>query len=192
MRRGKIVRVEGLRATLEKTLGFSPEDDGYIRTSPFGFIAKPTPNTFAYFNNLNGDYLAPIIIGWQHQKRPEPTDIGGSVVYSTDDKGLAVKAFLELFKDGKINFKSLDKGSIEMLPDGTITFDTTDGSLIQLKPDGKILLGSPGSAEPLVLGTAFTTLYNAHTHVGNLGAPTGPPMVPMAATEISSKSFTEI
>lgn len=56
---------------------------------------------------------------------------------------------------------------------------------------GNIKIGSAGASEPLVLGNAFKTLYNAHTHIGNLGVPTGVPISPMSATQLSSKNFTE-
>ena len=61
-----------------------------------------------------------------------------------------------------------------------------------MSSDGKIYLGSNSSDEPLVLGNAFKTLYNAHVHIGNLGVPTGVPQVPMDATQLSAKSFTEL
>lgn len=173
MRRGKVVKVDGLRTTLGSLIGFG-EGDGYIGSSPFGYIAKPTPNTFAYFNNLNGDVLAPIILGWQHQRRPDPTGVGGSILYSTEVTGNIVRAFIEMFNDGQIDFKSVT------------------GSLIRMTPTGNILIGSALSSEAIVLGNAFMTLYNVHTHVGNMGAPTGPPQLPMGVTHISAKAFTEI
>ena len=36
-----------------------------------------------------------------------------------------------------------------------------------------------GAVEKLVLGDSFLSLFNTHTHVGNLGYPTAPPTVPM-------------
>lgn len=173
MRRGKIVSVNGLRADLNGLVGFGG-NDGFIRTSPFGFIATPTPNTFAYYNNLDGDSLSPIILGYQHQKRPNPSGVGGSILYSTDASGDEVRAFIEAFNTGQIDFKSVD------------------GSLIRMLPNGDIFLGSGTSNEPLILGNAFATIYNVHTHTGNLGGPTGPPLVPMSAAHVSAKVFTEI
>ena len=191
-RRGKFQSIEGLRATLGDLIGFAGSHDGFMATSPFGFVGSPTRNTFAYFNNLNGDVLAPIITGWQHQKRPDVSGIGGSIVYSTDILGETVRSFVELFNSGKIVLDAFQMGKIEMLPTGSITMETAIGSLIQLTPLGKILLGSSSSSEALILGNAFMTLYNVHAHAGNAGAPTGPPLVPMSILHISSKSFTEI
>ena len=55
-----------------------------------------------------------------------------------------------------------------------------------------IKIGSSGATENLVLGQAFKTLYNAHTHIGNLGIPTGVPQVQMSATQLASRCFTEL
>ena len=56
---------------------------------------------------------------------------------------------------------------------------------------GTIKIGSAGAAENLVLGVAFQTLYNNHSHIGNLGIPTGNPLQLLSATELSQKNFTE-
>jgi len=42
----------------------------------------------------------------------------------------------------------------------------------------------------VVLGDTFMKLFNKHTHIGNLGAPTSPPTAaghPMTAKELSQK-----
>jgi hypothetical protein len=49
-----------------------------------------------------------------------------------------------------------------------------------------IKLGAAAS-ELAVLGNQMMTLFNTHTHVGNLGAPTSPPMAPMTPTHLSQK-----
>ncbi len=56
---------------------------------------------------------------------------------------------------------------------------------------GNIKIGSAGATENLVLGIQFQTLYNAHTHIGNLGVPTGTPINPMTAAQLAAKNFTE-
>lgn len=72
---------------------------------------------------------------------------------------------------------------------GAVTETTKVGHTIDAP---KISLGSKSSAEPLVLGTAFMTYYNTHQHLGNMGVPTGPPLVPMSGAHVSTKAFTEI
>lgn len=49
---------------------------------------------------------------------------------------------------------------------------------ITIDHTGTIELGE-GAAEKLVLGDTFLTFFNTHTHIGNLGAPTSPPTIPM-------------
>jgi len=56
---------------------------------------------------------------------------------------------------------------------------------------GSIKIGSDSATENLVLGVQFTTLFNAHMHIGNLGIPSGPPIAPMTAAQLASKVFTE-
>jgi len=74
----------------------------------------------------------------------------------------------------------------------TVTGDRTHSAANHtLTGGGDIKVGSAGSSENLVLGIAFQTLYNAHTHIGNLGVPTGPPIISMSANELAQKNFTE-
>ena len=44
-----------------------------------------------------------------------------------------------------------------------------------------------GATEKAVLGNKIMTLFNSHTHIGNMGAPTSPPMKPMTPAELSQK-----
>lgn len=53
-----------------------------------------------------------------------------------------------------------------------IYWEPSQGLVIET--DGPILLGE-NATEKLVLGDAFMQLFNNHTHIGNLGAPTSPP-----------------
>lgn len=148
--------------------------DQFTDANPFGLSVNPSDKTIAYYLHLGGDALAPIIIGHKDLRRPLPGK-GGSILYSTDPTGDTLKA--------KVSVK----------PDGTIEIESLDGSIkILVTPSGKIFLGSAGSSEPLILGTAFSTLYNAHEHIGNLGTKTGPPLVPIGAAHLSAKSFTEL
>jgi hypothetical protein len=57
--------------------------------------------------------------------------------------------------------------------------------------NGKIQVGTKASASPLVLGDIFKTFmtsfleqYIAHTHVGNLGYETSPPITASDTTEL--------
>lgn len=48
-----------------------------------------------------------------------------------------------------------------------------------------------GAAESIILGDTFQTYFNSHTHLGNLGAPTSPPVVPSTPIHLSTVSKTK-
>jgi len=79
------------------------------------------------------------------------------------------------YKENQINIK----------PDNNIVIKTKEGVVIE---HAKTIELGKGAAEKLVLGDAFMSLFNQHTHVGNIGIPTSPPMVPMTpALHLSGK-----
>lgn len=53
-----------------------------------------------------------------------------------------------------------------------------DATNVIVNQSDSIELGE-GAVEKVILGDTFLTLFNSHTHIGNLGAPTAPPIVPM-------------
>lgn len=88
-------------------------------------------------------------------------------------------------KDGiKISLKG---SHIKINPDGSISLFTDNEVMVDAK---SIKLGKEAS-ESLLLGETFQQYFNNHTHMGNLGAPTGIPIIPSDNTHLSSKSFTE-
>ena len=84
-------------------------------------------------------------------------------------------------------------GNIFVTLSGNSTYDTGDthkvsaGSFIHLDC-GDIHLGS--GAEPIILGTTFQSLFNAHIHPTAMG-PSGPPVTPLNGSELSTVSSTE-
>jgi hypothetical protein len=72
----------------------------------------------------------------------------------------------------------------------------TQKSDITIKTDSKVIIDQAeeiqlgkDATEKVILGDAFMTLFNTHTHVGNLGAPTSPPTKPMTpAQHLSGKA----
>jgi hypothetical protein len=119
---------------------------------------------------------------------------GSLKIFFTEEKGLVLN-----YKDTKINVK----------PDNSLFIDNPNGDSIELKNDGNITIitskkatvKSPavvidaadtielgkGATEKVVLGDSFLKLFNAHTHIGNLGAPTTPPVIPMTLAHLSQK-----
>lgn len=97
-------------------------------------------------------------------------------------------------EDRRVRVKNLKNGeSIVYTDDGTIIHLKKAGEveiLAATKIDVKvpeINLGA-GTLEKIINGEAFKTLYNAQTHNGNLGIPTGVTIVPLVdATHLSTQ-----
>ncbi len=87
--------------------------------------------------------------------------------------------------DRRFRLKALAKGEVALYTD--------EGDKIYLKRGGKIIIDSDnveigrGALEKIVNGETFATLYNGHQHLGNLGVPTGTPMVAMGSAHLSNK-----
>ena len=113
-------------------------------------------------------------------------------------------SIIELVKD-TINIVSTKE--INITPDDTVNLTATktvnvktetamiDASkLVEVKSDKVIIdhastieLGK-GATEKAVLGDKLLTLFNTHTHIGNMGAPTSPPTKPMTPDELSQQN----
>lgn len=139
-----------------------------------------------------------------------------SLMYDTVTEG-AVKVFFTEKKGLMMDYK---KNTINIKPDESIEIKNAGGDVIVLTKDGnltikvrkdvnvecqnatvkasqkahlnspKVELG-PNAAEAVIKGNTFQKLFNNHTHIGNLGAPTGPPIIPLSGLELSKVSKTE-
>lgn len=94
------------------------------------------------------------------------------------------------------NQDSTVQGNYTKTIQGTETTTTTGDRVHSaanhtLTGGGDIKIGSAGASENLVLGVQFMNLYNLHTHIGNLGVPTGYPIIQMTSDQLSLKNFTE-
>jgi hypothetical protein len=133
-------------------------------------------------------------------------------VYYTTTKGLMLD-FLEtqinIKPDKSIDIHTASKNSKILIEDdgkltvyhkGAIKIDCDDKADITVKNEvnlkckslivdhaSSIELGK-GATEKVILGNKFMTLFNSHTHIGNLGAPTSPPIAPMTPGELSQKN----
>tara|TARA_Y100000389_G_scaffold95890_1_gene92533 strand:+ start:5462 stop:6358 length:897 start_codon:yes stop_codon:yes gene_type:complete len=139
-------------------------------------------------------------------------------VFFTEEKGLMMDytttegpTTINIKPDNSVEIINANGDSIVMLNDGNITFTHSaqftinsganteincEDALINCKNmvvnhASSIELGE-GASEPLVLGNLMTTLFNTHTHVGNLGAPTSPPTKPMTPNELSKKQVKSL
>jgi len=102
-------------------------------------------------------------------------------------------------EDRKFRLKDLGSGSVAIYDaSGTKIVLTNDGEIeingasqININSATKVKVDAPavelgtGTLESILKGETFQALYNAHTHLGNLGVNTGPPIVQSAPTELS-------
>jgi hypothetical protein len=117
----------------------------------------------------------------------------------TDD-GIVVqdKNSNTLTKDGNgIIIEDKNGNTITMEQSG-ITVEDANGNQVVMGASG-IQVGSSSASDFFVLGTQFAAKVatfiislGTHTHVGNMGAPTSPPMAPITLeVPISSKHMVE-
>lgn len=142
--------------------GFS---DKFRMTSPFGLMSGVTQGVTSFYQNLLGSGFESIILGFVHLARPSVTP-GQTILYATDPSGSIIKA------------------TVSLNPDGTVTI-TAPATITVNAPTVNITSGA-GSLNKALLGEAFQTLYNEHTHLGNFGVPTGTPIDPSDATQLSN------
>lgn len=116
---------------------------------------------------------------------------GALKIFFTEEKGLMLD-----YKETQINIKNDNSiviqtasgdSKVEILDDGKMNI--TQKSDITIKTDSNVIIDQAktielgkGATEPVILGQSFMTLFNGHTHIGNLGAPTSPPTSPMLPT----------
>jgi hypothetical protein len=125
-------------------------------------------------------------------------------IFFTEEKGLMFdyqQTQINIKNDKSVLIQTASGNSkVEILDDGTINvtqtndINITTDKAINLKAKDVIIdhastieLGK-GATEKVILGNKFMSLFNSHTHLGNLGAPTGPPIKPMTPGELSQKN----
>ena len=121
-------------------------------------------------------------------------------IFFTQEKGLMLD-----YKETQINIKpdksiviqnASKKGKLEMLDDGNMNITQAEMITAKCKKlvvdhSSAIELGS-GALEKMLLGETFQLFFNAHTHIGNLGAPTSPPIQPSTSLELSKKNVKNV
>ena len=137
-------------------------------------------------------------------------------VFFTEEKGLMMDytttegpTTVNIKPDNSVEIINANGDSIVMLNDGNITFTHSaqftinSGANTEINCEDAIInctntvvnhassieLGQ-GAVEKVVLGDTCMALFNKHTHIGNLGAPTSPPPATgnaMTAKELSQK-----
>jgi uncharacterized protein involved in type VI secretion and phage assembly len=110
----------------------------------------------------------------------------------------ANKHEVSLAKDGIIISDGKNTGNKITMEQSGLKIEDKNGNQVLMGASG-IQVGSSSASEFFVLGTqfaakvaAFITSLGTHTHVGNMGAPTSPPMAPITLeVPISTKHKVE-
>jgi hypothetical protein len=128
---------------------------------------------------------------------------GAVKIFFTEEKGVMIdyqKTQINIKNDKSILVQTASgKSKIEILDTGIVNITQADMINVKTEKDVNITakkviidhsstieLGK-GATEKVILGDKFMTLFNSHTHTGNLGAPTSPPIKPMTPGELSQK-----
>jgi hypothetical protein len=92
------------------------------------------------------------------------------------------------------------------LGDAKIQLDTQDGGQLRIviemgqdqirMENNKVIINSnnielgENAFQSVIKGNLFQTYFNNHTHIGNLGGPTSPPVIPSDPSHLSNVSKT--
>ena len=153
------------------------------------FFSVPKMGSIVSIKFDNGNIYYPEYFFNQHLSQDARKEIENSyenahiIIYDTVTDG-KLKIFFTQEKGLMLDYK---ESQINIKPDKSIVIKAENVIIDQAK---SIELGK-GATEPVILGNAFLTLFNGHTHIGNLGAPTSPPTSPMTPTNhLSGKGST--
>lgn len=121
-------------------------------------------------------------------------DHEGSIALTGSDGGtvtLDSKAGTLTVADANNNTLTLTKDGIEASDGNGNTISTSAGgvevSSTTIKISGSAVTVGTGSAEPLIKGSTFLSLFNSHTHnATSIGAPTSPPIVPLTPSVLTT------
>ena len=167
----------------------------------FADISVPKIGTYVRVQFAEGDLMAPEYTSIQVVNPTVKAEIADSYlnshilaydideemkIFYTPGKGLNIfhkNSQIIINPDSSITIEHADTQSIIELVGGNINIVaqervTVTAPNVTIDQTETIELGA-GAAEKLVLGDTFLAFFNAHTHIGNMGAPTTPPTVPM-------------
>jgi len=121
-------------------------------------------------------------------------DEEGSIALTASDGAtvmLDAKAGTLTVSDANNNTLTLSSKGIECSDGNGNSITTSSGgievSATVIKISGSDVTVGTGSAEPLVKGTSFMSIFNAHTHNCTApGAPSGPPLAPLTPAAMTS------
>lgn len=152
--------------------------DGLEFVENYGFTSRPLDgaDSLALFHSGSRDNGMVIAVS-DRRYRLTALEKGEVALYTDEGDKIHIK------RGGTIEVIGATKVSVQA-PDVDLDCDNANINA------SAVNLGS-GAAEAVIKGDTFKTLFDAHTHNGNLGAPTGPPITPLDPSALSTVSTTE-
>ena len=178
------------RAAASRTTPTAPRQSA-VQDPPTRKIIKTAKGHTLQFEDADGDELITLVEGAHGHVVTLDAD-GIKVTDGVSGHEVTLDASGIAIKDGANSGNEVTLGS-----DG-VTIAESGGNKVVVASGG-VKVGSASAAQKLVLGTmldtnvkSFLMALSTHTHVGNLGAPTSPPMSPMTLeVPLSTKHATE-
>jgi len=187
----------------------------------FGSFSVPKKGTILKVRFNSGDIYAPEYYAIQNinetlrQELSEEYENSHVLLFDEDEdlrvlytqkQGLVLKlkdTLINVKNDNSIFINNPNGDIIELTNGGKLTIKTSNNINVDTAKDvvvkcknatvdaaTSIKLGT-GATEALIKGNTFQKLFNAHTHIGNLGAPTGIPIITLNGSELSTLSKTK-
>lgn len=94
--------------------------------------------------------------------------------------------------DRTVRLKGLAEGEVAVYDDQGNKIHLKTGGTIEVLAATKLDVNAPlvelgdGTLEKILNGETFQAFFNAHKHIGNAGVPTGVPITPSGAAELSN------
>ncbi len=171
------------------SLGSIAASNGWgIQAAPFGGATQDNPSageqiTLQILNTGNGSYVASVMTWNAKSAVPLPTIAAGEM-YMRDAKGNSV-----YFKsDGSLNISGVDtvnvSGASTVNIVGSAGVNVSSSSVVNVTAPS-INLGASGQSLMALVTSAFSSLFNGHTHP-TPGGTSGAPNQQMGAGELTS------
>jgi len=141
--------------------------DEVERFQNYGFTSNPLSGAEGVTVFVSGDRSHGIVIAMDDRRYRLKGLEDGEVALYTDE-------------GDKIHFKRGNKIDIE-------TKELTINAQTKTIVNAPAVELSSGVLEKILNGESFQTVFNNHVHVGNLGVPTAPPLVPSTPADLSTK-----
>ncbi|MQS37192.1 phage baseplate assembly protein V [Streptomyces katsurahamanus] len=171
----------------------------------YGSLFVPEKGDEVLVAFVHGDMRFPIVLGGLYNGADKPP---AARTDGRDQKIIRTRHGHEVVLDdtaaqAAVRITSAAGHTVELDDEGrTVRITAAEGGSVTVTAQGDITLTAPkvtidspgidlggGATEPLVLGNALLTAFNAHTHPSAAG-PTGPPAPPLTPAVLAKKART--